>query len=236
MYNPAHPFSTSLNDFITSCNLVSTFSRMASFHVDSTFTRHDSRSKSLLDYVFVSRGIIDSVTNVSIGDYHDNHSDHLPVKMELSLHIPSLNDRNKNYSKNYNGIIWSKLSSIELYHFSSTMETALDHIDIPNSILHGYCLCQDDSHKFDLELYFSRIIDCIMLADSVLERSCFCALKPYWSPELSQLKQQSYISHKAWLDHGRPALGLIHDNYLVSRSNYRRKLRQEKRMKNFTRI
>ena len=107
MYNPAHPFSTSLNDFITFCNLVSTFSRMASFHVDSTFTRHDSRSKSLLDYVFVSRGIIDSVTNVSIGDYHDNHSDHLPVEMELSLHIPSLNDRNKNYSKNYNGIIWS---------------------------------------------------------------------------------------------------------------------------------
>ena len=55
VYNPAHPFATSLNDLIMSRNLVSTFSQMPSFDVNSTFTRHDARSKSLLDFVFVSQ-------------------------------------------------------------------------------------------------------------------------------------------------------------------------------------
>ena len=86
IFNPTHPFSASLNSFIHSHNLVCTFSQMESFDVDSTFTRHDSRSRSLLDYIFVSQGIKDCVTNVSIGQYHDNHSDHLPVEIELSLH------------------------------------------------------------------------------------------------------------------------------------------------------
>ena len=229
IYNPAHPFAASLNDFLTSHSLVSTFSRMTSFNIDSTYTRYDSRSKSLLDYIFVSQGIVDSVTKVSVGEYHDNHSDHLPVEVELSLLISSSSCSTNGDSNNYNSIIWSKLSPTELEHYSSTMETALDHIEIPSSILHGYCLCQDDSHKYDVELYFSRIIDCISLADSILARSCFRALKPYWSPELSLLKRQSYIHHKAWVDNGRPEVGSFNDNYVLSRSNYRRKLRQEKR-------
>ena len=145
------------------------------------------------------KGIIDSVTNVSIGNYHDNHSDHLPVEIELSLPIPNINGRDNNHTNNSNGIIWSKLTSLELEQFSSTMETSLDLIDIPNSILHGSCLCQDDYHKLDLEMYFSLLIDCICLADSTLTRSCFHALKPYWSPELSILKSQSFNSHKAWI-------------------------------------
>ena len=102
---------------------------------------------------------------------------------------------------------------------------------IPSSILHGCHLCPDDYHKFDIESYFSQIIDCISLADSVLERSCFRALKPFWSPELSLLKNQSYIKHKVWLDNVKPLVGTIHEEYIFSRSEYRRTLRREKRAK-----
>ena len=179
IFNPTHPFSASLNSFIHSHNLVCTFSQMESFDVDSTFTRHDSRSRSLLDYIFVSQGIKDCVTNVSIGQYHDNHSDHLPVEIELSLQIRNITDSGNGCSNNSSSILWSKLSSNELEHFSVTMETALDLIEIPSSVLHGHQLCTDDSHKFDLEMYFSSIIDCISLADSVIKRSCVRALKPF---------------------------------------------------------
>ena len=162
IYNPSHPFAPSLNDFLSSRDFICTFSQMQSFDSDSAYTRHDSRSKSLLDYVFVSQGISDLVT-------------------------------------------------------------------IPPSILYGNCICTNDTHKHDLELYFSQLIDSISVADATLQRSCFRALKPYWSPELSILKRQSYICHKAWLDNNKPAVGVIHDDYILSRSNYRRKLRQEKR-------
>ena len=215
---------------LTSRDLICTFSLMDSFNVDSTYTRYDSRSKSILDFVFISRDLSNCVTKVSIGDFHDNHSDHLPVEVELSLRTPIVHERSSHLSNVIN-IMWSKLSPSNLSHYSSTMETALDFLDIPPSILHGQNLCSDDSHKCDLEVYFSQIIDCITLADSVLKRSCFRALKPYWSPELSFLKHQSCIHHKAWLDNGKPTTGYIYNNYLVSRSDYRRKLRQEKRSK-----
>ena len=148
IYNPAHPFASSLNNFVSSRNLVCTFSLMQSFNVDTAYTRHDSRSKSLLDYVFVSPGISDSVTNISIGDYHDNHSDHLPVEIEMLLSTPNVNGRDNNHANNYNSVIWSKLSPTDLDQFSYTMETALDHIIIPPSILHDQCLCTNDSHKY----------------------------------------------------------------------------------------
>ena len=211
IFNSAHPYAASLNDFITSHNLFCTFSMMQSFQADSTYTRYDARSKSLLDYVFVSHGLRDCVSNVAIGEYHNNHSDHLPVEIELKLQIPDVNGKCSNHSNNPNNVIWSKLSPEELDYFSSTMETALDLIDIPPSILHGHNLCSDDLHKYDLELYFTRIIDCISLTDSILERSCFRALKPYWSPELSFLKRQSFVDHKTWLTHGKPSDGPIHD-------------------------
>ena len=229
-YNPAHPFAASLTNFITSRDLICTFSLMDSFNVDSTYTRYDSRSKSILDFVFISRDLSNCVTKVSIGDFHDNHSDHLPVEVELLLQTPIVHERSSHLS-NVTNIMWSKLSPSNLSHYSSTMETALDFLDIPPSILHGQNLCSDDSHKCDLEMYFSQIIDCITLADSVLKRSCFRALKPYWSPELSFLKHQFCIHHKAWLDNGKPTTGYIYNNYLVSRSDYRRKLRQDKRSK-----
>ena len=187
IYNPVHPFAASLNDFITSRDLICSFSLMDSFNIDSSYTRYDSRSKSLLDYIFVSRDLTDCVSNVFIGEFHDNLSDHLPVEIELSLRLPIINTRSSHGANNYNNIAWPKLSSSNLSQFSSTMETALDLIDIPPSILHGLYLCSNDSHKCDLEMYFSQIIDCISLADSVLERTCFRALKPYWSPKLSFL-------------------------------------------------
>ena len=82
-------------------------------------------------------------------------------------------------TKSLNGnanILWSKLSPNNLNNYSSTMETALDLIDIPPSILHGQYLCQDDTHKYDIELYFTQIVDSIMLADSMLKRTSFRAL------------------------------------------------------------
>ena len=70
----------SLNDFLKSHDLFNAFSHMASFSSHSDFTRSDSRSKSILDYVFVSMGLLNQISNVCIGDYHDNFSDHRPVE------------------------------------------------------------------------------------------------------------------------------------------------------------
>ena len=196
LYDATHPFNASLSDFILTRGLINTFSLIESFDSNTSYTRYDARSKSLIDYVFVSQSIRQNVINARICDLHDNHSDHLPVEIKLSLNIP-LHKTDNHSHRSKTGVIWSKLSTANLADFSLTMEQALDLIELPHCILHGNNLCSDNSHKYDLELYFTLIVDAILLADTTLERSCFRALKPYWSRELSILKQQSYVHHKA---------------------------------------
>ena len=45
------------------------------------------RGPTVLDHVFVSEGLLNSISNVSIGDYHDNNSDHLPVEIDLTISL-----------------------------------------------------------------------------------------------------------------------------------------------------
>ena len=85
LYDSTHPFAASLNNFVTSRHLCCTYTLMESFDSNSTFTRRDSRSKSLLDYVFVSQSIVKTVTEVTISDCHDNLLDHLPIDIVLTL-------------------------------------------------------------------------------------------------------------------------------------------------------
>ena len=231
LYDLSHPFSESLNSFISSHGLINAFTLMPSFHVNTTYTRCDSRSKSLLDYIFMSPLISNKVSNVSVGEFHDNHSDHLPVIIDLSLSLVKRNFNGTNGTKKSVNILWSKLSQAKLDEYYLTLEQSLDTIDVPNSILHGQNLCCNDSHKIDIEMYFNTIVESIRDADSVLERGSFRALKPYWSRELSDLKRQSFISHKAWISAGKPAMGVVYDTHNNARMNYRRKLRQEKSAK-----
>ena len=79
--------------------------------------------------------------------------------------------------------IYIILPPVECY--SSAMETALDLLKIPPSVLHGQYICLEDSYKYDLESYSTQIVDCINIANSVLKKNYFRALKPYWSFELS---------------------------------------------------
>ena len=95
--------------------------------------------------------------------------------------------------------------------FESTMGTALDLIFNPPSILHGPFLCMDDCHKLVIEEYFLDIENAIRLADSVLERTNSNALKPFWFSHLTQLKRESFNSHRSWLAANKPESGSIYD-------------------------
>ena len=229
LYDSAHPFSAPLNDFINSRDLKCTFSMMNSFQADASYTRYDKRSRSILDYIFVSSSLLDHINHVSIGDFHNNFSDHLPVEIDITVSLSNKINNDSSTTGQPGSVLWSKLSRDVLDNFSSTMEIALDLIDVPPGVLHGNLLCNDDSHKYDIELYCTQIVDAVHMADSILPKNVHRSLKPYWSPELSNLKRQSFSHHKAWLEGGKPSSGLLHSNYISSRANYRRVLRQEKR-------
>ena len=141
--------------------------------------------------------------------------------MQLSIRTTCSKNNSSSSNKGSSYVNWSKLSQTNINGYCATLDDALDLITVPASLLHGSLLCTEDCHKYDIELYCSQIIDAISQADSVLEKRHFHTLKPYWSPELTALKHQSYTDHKAWLEGGKPASGILYDNYLKSRSEYR---------------
>ena len=224
-----HPYYPVLHDLIDKHDMVSTFEKSDSFQSGTSYTRFDTKSRSLLDFIFVSKSLLPNVTSVKIGDYHDNLSDHLPVELELTVSFS--NSCPSNVHSPPNRVIWSKLSSAELHNFSSTMELALDLINIPQCVLHGNCLCFDDEHMIQIEQYFSRLLKAIEVADATLPRSCFRALKPFWTKELSDCKSKSFHSHREWLEQNKPDRGPVYETFIKCRAEYRSLLRTEKREK-----
>ena len=114
IFDATHPFTPLLNDFLTSWNLVCTFSLLSSFSPDSCYTRSDSRSRSLLDYIFVSQRASVNVSNVSIYDHHDNFSDHLPVEIEIKLNVTSVIRSGCSSSSCNSNIKWNKISTANI--------------------------------------------------------------------------------------------------------------------------
>ena len=89
LYDPKHPFFDSLTDFINSHFLTSVYDLSANFRPQSVYSRFDSKSKSLLDYIFVSKNLCHCINDVHIMNYPDNTSDHLPVEVDLTLKFKS---------------------------------------------------------------------------------------------------------------------------------------------------
>ena len=107
-YDSKHPFFASLTDFTSSHNLSSAFVLSNDFQLSNAYTRFDARSKSLIDYIFISQGIRHLIKNVCIFHDPENVSDHLPVEVDLILSFS--NTGNFKRTKNPFNIMWSKLS------------------------------------------------------------------------------------------------------------------------------
>jgi hypothetical protein len=163
---------------------------------------------------------------VRIAYYGDNVSDHYPVEIDLNLCLSTLTSITQTVNSS---IVWSKLDESTLESYANEMEIFLDNIDVPFcQLVHDECICSNHEHKFLLEHYYDEILLAIKQADLLLPRTNVIARKPYWSPELSELKRGSVESHKIWVVNGKPKSGLFFDNMKDSRYKYRRALRIEK--------
>ena len=92
------------------------------------------------------------------------------------------------------------------------METQLDWIDIPfDCLLHGNHLCSNDNHKYELEIYYEKIMSAIMFADAYLPRNFSIHQKSFWNQELSRLKQLSIDCYRIWHQNNSPSSGLLFD-------------------------
>ena len=226
LFNPTHPYSSLMINFINNYDLVNGFSFCPGFDPAQEFTRFDIKRKSytLIDGILISKSLSHIIENCQIVHPPNNVSDHLPVELTVKLEI---RDFLKEESVVSNFIPWSTLSVDELSSFRNTMSDALADISIPYIALnHNSELCDDCDCLILLEKLHNDIVSAVARADQCLPRRKHGISKPYWSPELTELKQKSFDAHQLWRNCNRPRTGPI---FLEKqRTNYEYKLQLRK--------
>ena len=110
------------------------------------------------------------------------------------------------------------------------MTSALSQISIPYHVLnHGSVLCDNVSCSMALEKFHEDIVSAVNQADKCLPRKKHGLAKPFWSPELTALKQQSVDAHALWSSCGCPRSGPIFAEKQKISSQYKRLLRISKK-------
>ena len=190
--------------------------------IDYTYFQDTLGRYSTIDHIFVSDKLYDHVISYSVVESGNNFSDHLPVACTIAL--PFYNIQNKSTRSNTNsygvklknGVSrWDKADIVGYYYMTGQL---LQQIDIPYDLLHGGFNNQVDR----INKYYDAIVNALLTASN-----CYVptikhnSLKPYWSAELQQLKEDSIHSHRMWIANGKPRSGWINDFRLRCKYKYK---------------
>ena len=228
IYNHSHPYSSLMNSMMARFDLVSSFSFSTDFDVSRDYTRFDLKRNSftLIDGILISKSLSHIVDSCRILHPHDNVSDHLPVEISINVEISGFL---KSESKLSTFIPWSSLSNDELSCFRESMLSCLNNINVPwHALNHGSEMCDHCDCVNALEGFYRDIVSAVEVADRTLPRRKHGLAKPYWSPELTALKQRSLDAHILWKNCSCPHSGPIHQEKIRSNYQYKKALRDSK--------
>ena len=228
IFNPTHPYTSLICSMMNDFGLVSSFSLIDNFDSTTEYTRFDLKRNSftLIDGILISDTLTDLVCSSTIIHPPVNTSDHLPVQLTINLQIDHC-DCIKKPVTSY--IAWTTLSDSETDLFRDTMSKELHDIAVPfHALNHCSSMCDNYECLLALEIFYQDIVSAVEKADRTLPRRKHGRAKPYWSPELSVLKQKSYDAHKLWKDCDCPRSGPIHIEKMRANYEYKLFLRKSK--------
>ena len=197
------------------------------------FTYHHESlgQRKFNDHFIVSKSLLRDGTAHSheILEDGDNNSDHLPLLMKLSAQL-SDNIESVESSIHSRTVNWTKLTSLQKSTFTDMLQELLE--ERPSSFGHcnHSCSCNDDRCKLDIQVEYDKIISCLKEASQVFPRRPAGAEKDWWTPELTQLRDQSISINSLWISEGRPKQGPTHQERLRVRADYKRAIRWAKKM------
>ena len=234
LFNNSHPYSKLINTMMSNFDLVTNYTFIPEFDANCEFTRFDCKRNSftLIDGILVSRSLSHTICNSEILHPPDNVSDHLPVEITITLDICDFFQERSHVT---NFIPWTSLSKEETRIYRDSMLTELRNINVPfHALNHNSYLCDNCDCLLALEKYYNDIVSAIAVADSTLPRKKHGIAKPYWSPELTELKRKSVDAHNLWKDCNRPRSGPIFNEKQRTNYAYKKCLRNSKNERSFS--
>ena len=232
LYDDSHPFFPIVNDLMSRRNLFCCFDARPDFDHATFYTRsshaRNVESRSLLDFILVSKDLKNLVSNVSINHFSDNLSDHLPVSACFDLMLNDIVQKKCDYLPA--SINWENLNEEVRLQYADEMERRLCAIKVPyHELLHGSHCCDNNDHIFLLEKYFSDIVLAIDNADKCLPRSRPGISKSFWNSDLTSLKQASHDAFLLWRDAGKPSSGVIFEMKKNAHFRYKHAVKKAKK-------
>ena len=124
---------------------------------------------------------------------------------------------------------WSKVSEKQKRNYTLLLDHMIRAAPAPEISCKSKCICEDNRCHITLQAEYDCLTKCMKDADSVLPRCQPGVEKDWWTDELSSLKNDSLEVHSAWKNAGRPRSGLIHEERLRVKANYKRAIRTAQR-------
>ena len=229
LFTVSHPYSSLIRTFMEDYDLVDNYSFINNFDHSTNYTRFDLKRNSftLIDGILFSRCLSDIILSSDIIHPHINTSDHLPVELTINVTIKKYEYKNSPVSFY---IPWNTLNDSESSIYRDTMSTALRSISIPfHALNHNNTICNNCDCFSALESFYENIVSAVVTADRTLPRRRHGLAKPYWTPELNDLKKKSFDAHKLWLNCDRPRSGPVYNEKIRTNSQYKLILRKSKK-------
>ena len=186
--------------------------------------------ESIIDYILVSRDCV--VKDFCVTDSVINFSDHLPLLAKVScpsLPIGSNTPDCKARKPTQLQLRWDKADTSSFYyHTGNQLNPLLIKLDetlsrYKSGDIEDACDCID-------ELYYDVVNTLVACAKNFVPVRRKCYYKFWWDEGLDTLKEAAIESDRLWKAVGKPRFGTIFDNKQHARMQYRKRIREGKRM------
>ena len=198
--------------------------------------RHDTLNQTKFnDHFIVSQSLINQnmIQGHKILDDGDNNSDHLPLMMTMALQFCG-QSRDYGQETGRKSLIWKKLSLEAKANYSSVLEELLlqrtDPLQV--SVCRHSCGCVSQNCRNDIQREYDEIRSAILSASAPLPKTTPGTEKDWWSPQLTQIRDQSIAIQEVWIGEGRPRQGPTYQERLRVRATYKNAIRIAKKAPN----
>ena len=174
-----------------------------------TYSNNDESGKSLIDFIFVSKNLVNNILFARILDSGINLSDHRPVFCKLfyyDLVLPVVSKAVPNVitDKGPTSSIlrWDK-GNLSLYYGLSRLNllNVMGNESI-NATPAELAKCVDSTTI--IESMYSQIVDALLTSDRIIPRASASLFKFWWNEHLDQLKERALTKFRVWESLGKP--------------------------------
>ena len=192
-----------------------------------TYFHQSLNQRKWNDHFLVTSSLVDLSSKHLILDDGDNVSDHLPIMMCLSCNL-STSPPTEQPQPKCSTLKWEKCSEAHKQAYNSRLRHLLN--DSPSllpscSSVH----CTNEYCRAAIQSEYDNLIKQISDADKALPRHKPGVQKPWWTEELTNLRQKSIDIHRLWQSEGKPRSGPTNTERLKVKAAYQKAIKSAQR-------